>query len=96
MGPGVGGWGHRNGTTHHFIPNVLHCFLPFPFCSSDTMLSCSRGLISKEKGASTRRHTKETIELETEVSAQRLRAFHVSEPTKKGVIALAGATNARY
>lgn len=60
------------------------------------MLSCSRGLILKEKGASTRRHTKETIELETEVSAQRLRAFHVSEPTKKGVIALAGATNPRY
>lgn len=57
---------------------------------------CSRGLTSEEKSASSGKHTSETIELEVMVSAQPLRVLRVSESTKKGVTALAGAADPIY
>lgn len=81
--------GNESGTTPYY-PQVLTSTRP-AFHSCDLMLCWPRGLSSRRRNASTRRHN-DPIELEIKVAIQALWFLHASESwkAKKGVIGLTG------
>lgn len=89
-GPRSWGSGDRNGTVHHFRPSVLLTDIsPFPVCSHDSMVFCSRALAGDTP--------MRPRNWELRFLPSYLRFFmSLNQQAKKGIAALARATDPMY